>query len=107
MSKKYRRSKQVDSTKSREYLENSRKCRYADISFFLPTKMYLCSDWGTKMGSLHSHIFDFRASSRSLPPSHNATCSAPTLAEAAHSKNGKNSPTAREQTISRGAISSP
>src|SRR5215475_6726520 len=45
-----------------EYLKASRKCRHADISFFFPTKIYLCSDCGTKIGSRHSHNFDFRAS---------------------------------------------
>jgi len=43
-------------------------CRHADISCFFPTNRYLCSDFGIKIGSLHSHCFDFCASSRSRPP---------------------------------------
>ncbi|GEM_PF-6495139 len=81
--------------------------RHADICFFVPTKMYLCSDCGIGIGSFHSHNLDLRASSRSRPPIHSATCFALTCGEAAHSKKRPNSPTALEQTVSSGATSSP
>jgi hypothetical protein len=45
-----------------------RICRYADISFFFPTKRYLWSDFGIKIGSRHSQFLFLCTSSTSLPP---------------------------------------
>lgn len=52
-------------------LQKSKKTsfrRYADISFFFPTKRYLRSDLGIKTGSSQSQFLSFRTSSRSRPP---------------------------------------
>ena len=43
-------------------------CRHADISCIFPTKRYLCSDFGIKIGSCHSQFLSFLTSSRSRPP---------------------------------------
>src|SRR5271165_2775410 len=89
---------------SREYLPDR---PYDDVlAFLVPTRMYLRKDWGTAIGSCHSHWADLRTSSKSRPPIQSTTRLADNSSEAAQSRNEPNSPSAREQTYSSGAKSS-
>src|SRR6266851_7920328 len=83
----------------------------ADVSvgrvLLVPTKRSRLNECGTGMGSRHSQDCIFWISGRSLAPIQRITCFAATFSECAHSRKGPNSPSAREQTKSSGAISSP
>ena len=75
--------------------------------FLLPTNRSLRNEWGTGIGSCQSQVLIFWISSRSRAPIHKITCFAAICSDLAHSRKPGNSPRAREQMYSRGAISSP
>src|SRR6267154_419547 len=75
--------------------------------FFVPTRSSRRSEFGTWMGSAQSQVRFFWISGRSRAPIQRITCFAAICCEFAHSRKAGNSPSAREQTKSRGATSSP
>src|SRR5262249_60395798 len=76
-------------------------------AFFVPTSSRPQNKLGIVIAPSHSHMAILRISSRSRDPIHKTPFPAWTPGAPAHSRNGWNSPKAREQTKSRGATSSP